>query len=187
MSADLGRLPAALARLLEAFDPQQVRGQSGTITAVVNALAKAGIELGENGSIYPRPKGKARMAGCGISGLVIAPSSQWAAWQVSGPEGVNSRPRYAALQHFKADPFCVPSRRINTTDPRPYQPPPNTIKITMMRIRSVVVSIFGLLLESDGPLASQTFKPPGIFSTLQGGGNRRMAIIPNGEICYATR
>jgi hypothetical protein len=41
---------------LEAFDAQQVRGQSGTITAVVNALAKAGIELGENGSIFPRPK-----------------------------------------------------------------------------------------------------------------------------------
>ena len=60
MSPDLGRLPAALARLLEAFDAQQVRGQSGTITAVVNALAKAGIELGENGSIFPRPKGKAR-------------------------------------------------------------------------------------------------------------------------------
>ena len=56
----LVRLPAALARLLEAFDAQQVRGQSGTITAVVNALAKAGIELGENGSIFPRPKGKAR-------------------------------------------------------------------------------------------------------------------------------
>ena len=60
MSPDLGRLPAALARPLEAFDAQQVRGQSGTITAVVNALAKAGIELGENGSIYPRPKGKPR-------------------------------------------------------------------------------------------------------------------------------
>ena len=59
MSPDLGRLPAALARLLEAFDAQQVRGQSGTITAVVNALAKAGIEIGENGSTYPRPKGKA--------------------------------------------------------------------------------------------------------------------------------
>jgi predicted transcriptional regulator len=43
---------------LEAFEAQQVRGQSGTITAVVNALAKAGIEIGENGSIYPRPKGK---------------------------------------------------------------------------------------------------------------------------------
>ena len=27
------------------------RGQSGTITAVVNALAKTGIELGENGRI----------------------------------------------------------------------------------------------------------------------------------------
>jgi hypothetical protein len=38
---------------LEAFDAQQVRGQSGTITAVVNALAKAGMELGENGSIFP--------------------------------------------------------------------------------------------------------------------------------------
>ena len=41
MSPDLSRLPAALVRLLEAFDAQQVRGQSGTITAVVNALAKA--------------------------------------------------------------------------------------------------------------------------------------------------
>ena len=27
---------------------------------VSNALAKAGIELGENGSIFPRPKGKPR-------------------------------------------------------------------------------------------------------------------------------
>ena len=45
---------------LEAFDAQQARGRSGTITAVVNALAKAGIELGENGSIFPRPKGKGR-------------------------------------------------------------------------------------------------------------------------------
>ena len=42
---------------LEAFDAQQVRGQSGTITAVVNALAKPGIELGENGSIYPLKDG----------------------------------------------------------------------------------------------------------------------------------
>ena len=47
-------------RRLEAFDAHQVRGQSGTITAVVNALAKAGTELGENGSIYPRSKGKTR-------------------------------------------------------------------------------------------------------------------------------
>ena len=45
MSPDLGRLAAALARLLEAFDAQQVRGQSGTITAVVNSLAKAGYSL----------------------------------------------------------------------------------------------------------------------------------------------
>jgi predicted transcriptional regulator len=45
---------------LEAFEAQQVRGQSGTITAVVNALAKAGVELGENGSLIPRPKGKGR-------------------------------------------------------------------------------------------------------------------------------
>jgi len=37
-----------------------VRGLSGTISAAVNALAKAGIELGENGSIFPRPKGKTR-------------------------------------------------------------------------------------------------------------------------------
>ena len=28
------------------------------ITAVVNALPKAGIELGENGSIIPKPEGK---------------------------------------------------------------------------------------------------------------------------------
>jgi hypothetical protein len=31
----------------------------GTITAVVNALAKAGVDLGDNGSVIPRPKGKA--------------------------------------------------------------------------------------------------------------------------------
>ena len=31
-----------------------------TITAVVNALAKAGVDLGENGSVIPRPKGKPR-------------------------------------------------------------------------------------------------------------------------------
>jgi hypothetical protein len=43
---------------LETFDAQQVRGQSGTITAVVKALAKAGIELGENGAVIPRSKGK---------------------------------------------------------------------------------------------------------------------------------
>jgi hypothetical protein len=36
---------------------KKVRGQSGTITAVVNALAKAGIELGENGSVFPKAKG----------------------------------------------------------------------------------------------------------------------------------
>ena len=36
--------------MLKAFNAQQVRGQSG-ITAVVNALAKAGIELGENGAV----------------------------------------------------------------------------------------------------------------------------------------
>ena len=35
-------------------------GRSITIIAVVNALAKAGVELGEKGSIFPRPKGKAR-------------------------------------------------------------------------------------------------------------------------------
>jgi hypothetical protein len=45
---------------LEAFDAQPVRGQNGTISAVVNALAKAGIELGEECSIFPRPKGKGR-------------------------------------------------------------------------------------------------------------------------------
>jgi diacylglycerol kinase family enzyme len=42
---------------LEGFDAHVVRGQSGTISAVVNALAKAGVELGENGTVIPRPKG----------------------------------------------------------------------------------------------------------------------------------
>jgi hypothetical protein len=45
---------------LEGFGTQPVRGQSGTITAVVNALAKAGVDLGENGSVIPRPRGKSR-------------------------------------------------------------------------------------------------------------------------------
>ena len=52
--------------------------------------------LGENGASTPRPKGKPRMDGCAISGLVIAPSSHGLRWQVSGPEGVNSRPRCAS-------------------------------------------------------------------------------------------
>ena len=55
----LAKVHITIARL-EAFDEQEVRGQSGTITAVVNALVKAGIELGENGSIFPRSKGKVR-------------------------------------------------------------------------------------------------------------------------------
>ncbi len=38
------------------------RTESGTITAVVNALAKTGIELGENGRIYRRPKGEGALA-----------------------------------------------------------------------------------------------------------------------------
>jgi hypothetical protein len=44
---------------MQSSGAKTVRGQSGTITAVGNALAKAGIELGENGSIFPRPKGEA--------------------------------------------------------------------------------------------------------------------------------
>ena len=36
-----------------------MRGQSGTITAVVNALVKAGVELGENGSVTPKAQGEA--------------------------------------------------------------------------------------------------------------------------------
>ena len=55
---DIGATRGTTIVRLEAFDAQQVRGQSGTITAVVNALAKAGIELGENGSVIPRPKGQ---------------------------------------------------------------------------------------------------------------------------------
>ena len=46
--------------MLKAFNAQQVRGQSG-ITAVVNALAKAGIELGENGYL-PEAEGEASLA-----------------------------------------------------------------------------------------------------------------------------
>jgi hypothetical protein len=63
----------------EAFDAHQVRGQSGTITAVVNALAKAGIELGENGSIIRRGsrvsqiKGAPTEARCGDLGGDRAP------------------------------------------------------------------------------------------------------------------
>ena len=45
---------------LEGFGAESVRGQSGTITAVVNALAKAGVDLGENGSVIPKPKAKPR-------------------------------------------------------------------------------------------------------------------------------
>ena len=43
---------------LEGFDAHPVRGQSGTITAVVNALAKAGVDLGENGSVIPKAEGE---------------------------------------------------------------------------------------------------------------------------------
>ena len=39
---------------------KELRRESGTIIAVVNALAKAGVDLGENGSVIPKPKGKAR-------------------------------------------------------------------------------------------------------------------------------
>ena len=48
--------PTTIIRL-EAFDAHSVRGQSGTIMAVVNALAKAGVDLGENGSVIPGRKG----------------------------------------------------------------------------------------------------------------------------------
>ena len=43
---------------LEGFGAQPVQGQSGTIIAVVNALVEAGVDLGENGSVIPKPKGK---------------------------------------------------------------------------------------------------------------------------------
>ena len=66
-------------------------------------------------------------------------------WQVSGPE-VNSRPRCAsgirALSVSGSKSICLRAIRSDQYHrPRPYQPPPNTIKITMMRIRSVVVFI----------------------------------------------
>ena len=63
------------------------------------AKARGGVEfteLGENGSVYPRPKGKPRMAGCGISGLVIAPSSQWVALASAEAGTMTSRPRCVA-------------------------------------------------------------------------------------------
>jgi hypothetical protein len=43
------------------------------------------------------------MAGCAISGLVIAPSSQWVALASMGPEGVNSRPRCASWRADRTD------------------------------------------------------------------------------------
>jgi predicted transcriptional regulator len=58
---DLAKLakvhPTTIIRL-EAFDAAPVRGHSATITALVNALAKAGVDIGENGSVIPKPKGK---------------------------------------------------------------------------------------------------------------------------------
>ena len=49
-------------RVLDEWDFARTRDkQSGTIVPVVNALAKTGIELGDNGSsVFPRPKGKGR-------------------------------------------------------------------------------------------------------------------------------
>jgi hypothetical protein len=41
---------------LQIFPEREERLIVSRLTAVVNALAKAGIELGENGSIVPRPK-----------------------------------------------------------------------------------------------------------------------------------
>jgi len=35
-----------------------MRGQSGTMTAVVNALAKAGVDLGENGGVNSQVEGQ---------------------------------------------------------------------------------------------------------------------------------
>ena len=40
-----------------------MRGQSGMIAAVVNALSKAGVELGEHGS---KAEGKQRRADAGV-------------------------------------------------------------------------------------------------------------------------
>jgi hypothetical protein len=68
--------------LAKRIDPaaKTVRGQNGTIPAIVNALAKAGIELGENGSVVPRPKRKTASLTAGIMGNVVtlgnAPASQ---------------------------------------------------------------------------------------------------------------
>src|SRR5262249_24920175 len=49
-----------------------VRGQSGTITAVVNALARAGVNLGDNGSVIPRHKGKTVALMLSIARLLLA-------------------------------------------------------------------------------------------------------------------
>jgi predicted transcriptional regulator len=43
---------------LKRFDAKPVSGHSDTIAAVVNALAKAGVQLGHNGSVIPIKKGR---------------------------------------------------------------------------------------------------------------------------------
>ena len=58
--ANLHRPACSCSAPARANEPQSFCGQSGTITAVVNALAKAGVDLGENGSVIPRPKGGKR-------------------------------------------------------------------------------------------------------------------------------
>jgi hypothetical protein len=54
--ARLAKLRVTTIVMLEAFDAQQVRAEWHHHCGG----EKAGIELGENGSTFPRPKGKAR-------------------------------------------------------------------------------------------------------------------------------
>jgi hypothetical protein len=49
-------------RPTRSFDVQQVRGQSGTITAVVNALAKAGDRAWREWKHLPKAEGEAALA-----------------------------------------------------------------------------------------------------------------------------
>ena len=48
--------PATLSRM----EADAVASKGRNIDAVVQALLRAGVEIGENGSIIPRPKGKPR-------------------------------------------------------------------------------------------------------------------------------
>jgi hypothetical protein len=58
LSRELDKANVVLDEWDLARDARQTERHVVPKAALMNALAKAGIELGENGSIYPRPKGK---------------------------------------------------------------------------------------------------------------------------------